>query len=304
MKQTILITGSSTGIGFLTAKRLAQAGHRIYASMRDIDGHNKPRADELRQFAQANGLAISPIQLDVTSDASVNEAVRQLTQQDGRIDILINNAGIWGPGMMEAFTLDQWQHYFDTNLFGCIRTLKAVLPLMRQQQRGLVITISSLQARFILPYGGPNLATKWALDAASEAYRYELAPFGVEFSTLQPFDMMTEMKQKAPANQAQDQTVIDGYGQPTWDYIKNVYLTPDPTRAGDPNTVVDAIEQVIGAPVGQRPFRVTVANPFPQIEQINTLQADMQTNLFGWIGTAHLLTPVVSDSPAVDRTQS
>ncbi|MBC8154981.1 MAG: hypothetical protein H7Z72_18960 [Bacteroidetes bacterium] len=112
------------------------------------------------------------------------------------------------------------------------------------------------------------------------------------------------MKQKAPANQAQDQTVIDGYGQPTWDYIKNVYLTPDSTRAGDPNTVVDAIEQVIGAPVGQRPFRVTVANPFPQIEQINTLQADMQTNLFGWIGASHLLTPVVSQSPAATQTQS
>lgn len=297
MKKTVLITGSSTGIGFLTAKRLAQAGFTVYASMREVDGRNRPHAAELRQFAQANGLAIIPIELDVTSDASVDRAVGELLQQDSRIDVLINNAGIWGPGMMEAFTMDQWQHSFDTNLFGCIRTLKAVLPVMRQQQQGLVITISSLQARFILPYGGPNLATKWALDAASEAYRYELAPFGVEFSTLEPFDMMTEMKQKAASNQAQDQVVIDGYGQPTWDYIKQAYLTPDPTRAGDPNTVADAIEGVINAPVGQRPLRVTVQNPFPQIEQINSLQAEMQATLFGWIGASHLLTPVVAEAP-------
>lgn len=297
MNKTVLITGSSTGIGFLTAKRLAQAGFTVYASMREMAGRNKIHADNLLRFAQEHGVTIRPIELDVTSDSSVQEAMTTLKQQEKTIDILINNAGIWGPGMMEAFTMEQWQRYIEVNLLGCIRTLKAVLPAMRQQKRGLVITISSLQARFILPYGGPNLATKWALDAASEAYRYELAPFGVEFSTLEPFDMMTEMKQKAPLSQAQDQLVIDEYGEQTWAYIKNAYLTPDPTRAGDPNSVVDAIEAVINSPEGKRPLRVTVQNPFPQIEQINQLQADMQTNLFGWIGATHLLTPVVNQVP-------
>ncbi len=294
MKKVVLITGSSTGIGFLTAKRLAQAGFIVYASMREVAGRNKTHADNLLQFSEGQGVTIRPIELDVTSDVSVREAMATLKQQEERIDILINNAGIWGPGMMEAFTMEQWHHYFEVNLLGCIRTLKAVLPAMRQQKRGLVITISSLQARFILPYGGPNLATKWALDAASEAYRYELAPFGVEFSTLEPFDMMTEMKQKASLSQAQDQAIIDEYGPQTWDYIKNAYLTPDLSRAGDPNSVVDAIEAVINSPEGQRPLRVTVQNPFPQIDQINQLQADVQTNLFGWIGATQLLTPVVN----------
>ncbi len=157
MKKTVLITGSGTGIGFLTAKRLAQAGFTVYASMRELAGRNKPHAETLRQFAQAQGITIRPIELDVTSDVSVREAIATLKQQEERIDILINNAGIWGPGMMEAFTMEQWHRYFEVNFLGCIRTLKAVLPGMRQQKRGLVITISSLQARFILPYGGPNL---------------------------------------------------------------------------------------------------------------------------------------------------
>ncbi|WP_310397890.1 SDR family NAD(P)-dependent oxidoreductase [Hymenobacter sp.] len=299
MKHVVLITGSSTGIGFLTAQRLAQAGATVYASMRELPGRNRPHAAALREFAEANHLAIVPLELDVTSDASVAAAVEVIRQREGQLDVLVNNAGIWGPGMMEAFTMKQWQHYFDTNFFGCIRTLKAVLPLMRQQQRGLVVTLSSLQARFVLPYGGPNLATKWALDAATEAFKYELAPFGVEFSIVEPFDILTEMKHKAPQYQSADQAVIDQYGAPTWEYIRQAYLTPDATRAGDPHTVAEAVAQIMAAPVGSRPLRVTVQSPFPQIEQINQLQAEMQAALFNWMGLTHLLTPAV-EAPATN----
>jgi NAD(P)-dependent dehydrogenase (short-subunit alcohol dehydrogenase family) len=287
--QVVLVTGSSTGFGFLTAQRLASQGHQVYASMREADGKNAPHARRLRELAQRGDHRLTVIDLDVTDDASVDGAVARIAAEAGRVDVLVNNAGIWGPGVLEAFTLDQWHEVFAVNLFGSVRVARAVLPHMRSQRHGLVVQISSLQGRFILPYSGPYVASKHAVEGAMETFRYEVAPYGVEVCIVQPYDFMTELKQKAGSHTPADHAREASYGERTATMIETMYLTPDPTRAGDPEEVVDAIDRLIATPPGERPIRVTVRNPLPQIEQINQLAQEMHAGLFPAIGLADLL---------------
>jgi len=286
--QTVLITGASTGFGFRTAKRLAVGGAHVFASMRERDGRNAQHAQALERFAAGSGLRLSTLEMDVTDDQSVSYAVARVVADGGRLDVVINNAGVWGPGVLEAYTIEDWRRLFEVNLFGAIRTTRACLPVMRQQGRGLVVAISSLQARFILPYSGPYLASKWALEGAMQTFRYEMAPLGVECVLVEPYDFLTEMKSKAAAWRAGDREIEAAYGQAAY-VIEEFYMKPDPSRAGDPERVVDAIEAVLRAPHGSRPGRVTVSNPMPQIEEINRLEEEMQSGLLPQMGLGHLL---------------
>jgi NAD(P)-dependent dehydrogenase (short-subunit alcohol dehydrogenase family) len=141
---------------FDCSKILARQGYHVYASMRQVNGKNAPFAEELRDFATANHCKLESIELDVTDEASVNGAVAQIVAQAGKIDVLVNNAGIWGPGVLEAFSMDDWKEIFEVNLLGSVRAARAVLPYMRGAGSGLIVQISSLQGRFILPYSGPT----------------------------------------------------------------------------------------------------------------------------------------------------
>jgi NAD(P)-dependent dehydrogenase (short-subunit alcohol dehydrogenase family) len=295
MAYTIVITGASTGFGNRTARKLAALGHTVFATMRHSDGKNKKSADGLHAYASSNGYALHTIDMDVTNKNSVNRAIETIIAQAGHIDVLINNAGIWGPGVLEAYTIEQWQQVFDVNVLGSIRCTRAVLPYFRKQKGGLVIQISSLQARFILPYSGPYVASKWAIDAATEQFRYELASFGIEFTIVQPYDFLTEMKEKAHNYVAADGEREKEYG-PTVEFIKQNYLVPDLQRANDPAELVNALVTIIDMPLGSRPVRVTVKNPLGQIEKINALQAEMQTELFGWMNMQSMLSPAVKIS--------
>lgn len=297
MKQVILITGSSTGFGFLTAQRLAEQGNYVFASMRESEGRNAARAEELRRVAAEGNYRLEIVDLDVTDENSTDRAVRQVYERAGRIDVLINNAGIWGPGILEAFTLEQWQEVFAVNLFGSVRAARAVLPVMREQKSGLIVQISSLQGRFILPYSGPYVASKFAVEGAMETFRYEVAPHGIEVSLIEPGDFMTEMKVKAAAHQPRDHEREAGYGQ-TVELVKKMYLVPDKERSGDPQLVADAILKLIGTPAGERPVRTVVNNILPQIEQINELSNQMHENLFPYIGLGDLLKPAVGQAAA------
>jgi NAD(P)-dependent dehydrogenase (short-subunit alcohol dehydrogenase family) len=285
---SVVITGSSTGFGFRSAKQMADAGHRVFATMREASGRNASHAQALRDHATGAKGSIEVVELDVTSDASVQAAVDGIAAEAGRIDVLVSNAGIWGPGVLEAYTLEQWREMFEVNVFGSVRAVRAAAPHMRAQRSGLIIQISSLQGRFILPYSGPYVASKWAVEGALETFRYELAPHGVEVVIVEPYDFMTEMKAKARDHQPADHEREAAYGA-TVDMIRQMYLVPDPTRAGDPQLVVDAIQGVIDAPRGQRPGRITVSNPIPQIEAINTLTDEMHAALYPYIGMQGLL---------------
>jgi NAD(P)-dependent dehydrogenase (short-subunit alcohol dehydrogenase family) len=171
MKQTILVTGSNSGFGRLIVETLAHQGYQVFAGMRAVAGKNAPAAEELRALAQQEHLALYPVEIDVTDDASVEQAIAAMIGQAGRLDVVVNNAGVSYSGPLEAFTLEQVQQQFATNVLSVLRVNRAVLPQMRQQGSGLLLHIWSIAGRLALPFLGLYGATKFALEGLTESYR-------------------------------------------------------------------------------------------------------------------------------------
>jgi NAD(P)-dependent dehydrogenase (short-subunit alcohol dehydrogenase family) len=169
-KQVVLVTGSSTGFGRLMVETLARRGHIVFATMRDPAGRNAANASEIRALAAKESLPLHILELDVTNDASVEQAVLASVEQAGRIDVAINNAGYVLVGLAEAVTTEQAQQIMDTNFFGSVRVNRAVLPYMRRQRSGLLLHISSGAGRVIFPSFGFYSATKFALEALAESF--------------------------------------------------------------------------------------------------------------------------------------
>src|SRR6266516_6554259 len=159
MSKTILITGTSSGFRSDTAETLHHAGHTVYASMRGLEDKNHEAASALRK------LGIKTVELDVSDDASVEAGVEKVLAEAGKIDVLINNAGIGSDGVTEAFTTDQAKAIFDTNVIGLLRVTRAVLPSMRLQHAGLIINLSSILGRVTFPFLGIYGASKFAVEA-------------------------------------------------------------------------------------------------------------------------------------------
>src|SRR3974390_3219659 len=179
ISKTIMITGAGSGFGRATAEALARAGHLVFASMRDPDAKNPHHAQELRQ----QGIGV--VELDISSDPSVDRAVKEVLADTGRIDVLINNAGIASAGVTEAFTADQAKVLFNTNIVGLLRTTRAVLPTMRAQGDGLIINIGSILGRVTFPFFGIYGASKFAVEAITDSLRYEVSQFGVDVTLVQ-----------------------------------------------------------------------------------------------------------------------
>ena len=158
MSAVVLITGASTGFGRNAAEKLARRGHRVFATMRDIHGRNALHRAALERLAASESLLLHVLELDVIDDRSVDDAVGSALEQAGRLDVVINNAGVAGIGVTEAFTLEQVQQMFDVNFFSVVRVNRAVLPSMRQRRSGLLIHVSSgagrVNARGLNPPGG------------------------------------------------------------------------------------------------------------------------------------------------------
>ncbi len=184
--QQVLITGASSGFGRLIAETLARNNYQVFATMRNINGKNAGPAQELRELAKRESLALHVVELDVTDDGSVERAIRTVIDESGRIDVLVNNAGYGLMGVTEAVTLEQARRIMDTNFFGAVRMNRAVLPYMRRQKGGLLIHISSGAGRVVVPSMGFYCASKWAMEALAEEYRYELASLGIDSVIIQP----------------------------------------------------------------------------------------------------------------------
>jgi NAD(P)-dependent dehydrogenase (short-subunit alcohol dehydrogenase family) len=178
MSKVILITGASSGLGESMAPYLASKGNRVYGTSRNIGQQSKP---------------FSAINMDVTDVQSIQAAVHQIMQQEGRIDVLINNAGLGIASPVESLDLDEARRVLDTNVLGVLRTAQAVLPIMRMQRSGLIINISSIGSEVGLPYRGLYSASKAAVDRLTEALRTELAPFGVQACIIQPGGVKTDI---------------------------------------------------------------------------------------------------------------
>ena len=177
----VLITGCSSGFGLLTALHFARKGDTVYASMR-----NTSKAGDLERACQAEDLTIEVVQLDVTDDESVESAVKQVIGGAGRIDVLVNNAGIGATGPIEETDDDEAKEIFETNFFGALRVTRAVLPHMRRQRAGTIVNVSSLAGRVSPPFDGIYSASKHALEAASESLYYEVHPSGVRVLLIEP----------------------------------------------------------------------------------------------------------------------
>lgn len=257
MAQTVLVTGSNSGFGRLTVETLARQGYIVFAGMRAVAGRNASAAEELRTQAEREKLAVHIVEIDVTDDASVEQAIESIIGVTERLDVVVNNAGMSYSGPLEAFTLEQVQQQFEINVFSVMRVNRAALPHMRQQGSGLLVQVGSIVGRIALPFIGLYGATKFALEGLTESYRYELAPFGIEAAIIEPgtFPTPISTKRQLAADSerfALYQAAMNTFTTPF--YAENRSATPP-----NPQDVADAVASVIAQPAGQRPLHTIVA---------------------------------------------
>lgn len=225
--------------------------------MRALTGKNANAAEELCRLADQEKLALHIVEIDITDEASVEQAIETVVGTTGRIDVVGNNAGVAFNGPLEAFTLDQVHQQFETNVFGAWLVNRATLPHMRRQGSGLLLHIGSIAGRIALPFLGLYGATKSALEELTESYRYELAPFGIDVAIIEPGTFPTPISansQLAADSQrfALYQNALDAFDEKF--YAENRSATPP-----NPQDVADAVATVIGQPAGERSLHTVVA---------------------------------------------
>ncbi len=251
ISKAVLITGCSTGIGRATALRLVKAGHRVYASAR--------RLESIADLA-ASGCEL--LALDVCDEASMQAAVARVEGAEGAVGALINNAGYGSEGPIEEVSMEEVRRQFETNVFGLLRLTQLALPRMRGQRWGRIVNISSMGGRLTLPGGGAYHATKYALEALSDALRFEVRGFGIDVVVVQPGPIKTEFGNTAVAK-------VEAIAAASPDYaafraaltqqIRNAYEGPLAALAAEPDAVAKAIEKAITATTPKTRYVITAA---------------------------------------------
>lgn len=282
----VLITGASTGFGRLIATTLSRRGYDVFASMRDIAGRNRSNAEELQEWARQENLRLQVVELDVTDDRSVEQAVTQVVEAAGAIDIVVNNAGIAYWGLVETFTLNQAKEIFETNFFGSLRVNRAVLPYMRQRRQGLLIHVSSGAGRLVVPSMGLYCATKFALEAMAETLRYELSQLGIDSITVEPGPYPTAIFGKGA--QPEDQAIAADYGAVA--DVPHKVLEGLASFSTDSQEVADKVVELIETPGGSRPARVLVGSFVEQFQPVNDSALEMQIAALESFGLGDLMT--------------
>lgn len=273
--KNIIITGSSNGFGLKAAKDFADKGNKVFATMRNPNGKNVDSKVQL----ESHSTNIKVVDMDVTNDTSVKEAMATILAEAENIDILINNAGIMYLGITEAFSVEQAKFQMETNYFGAIRVMQAVLPSMRKAGSGLIINTSSLVGRMSPPFFGTYTATKHALEGYSQALRYEVSPFGVDVVMVEPGPFGTGLLASGQAPAHSD--VLDSYGElagvpkAMGENFAQMLQSED---APDPQWVVDAYLKLAEIPFGKRPTRTVVGITWG-VEKINELSQPIQDNV-------------------------
>lgn len=180
-KKVAIVTGSSSGIGFETSLLLSRNGFFTYLTMRNLD-----KAKTISNIKQKEKLSLEILQLDVTNDKSVKEAINKIKYEQGRIDVLVNNAGYALVGPFEEISIKEFKEQFDTNVFGVIRVTQTVLPIMRRQKGGIIVNISSIAGKIGFPLTSAYVSSKFALEGLSESMAYELEQFGIKIILIEP----------------------------------------------------------------------------------------------------------------------
>lgn len=288
----ILITGASSGFGALMVEDLVKAGHRVAGTVRSPESRNAEAAATLRD------LGVTVVDIDVTDDASATAGVQVAEAALGQIDVLINNAGAGAHGLQENFSAEDFRRVFDINVFGVQRMIRAVLPSMRARGSGLIINVSSLLGRVIIPFLGPYNASKWAVEALSENYRVELSQFGVDVAVVEPGGFPTNFFGNLIQPSSRDRDT--GYGElagapQAMLESKANSLAANPLQK--PQIVSDAVVALVDMAPGTRPFRTEVdrsgmADPIkPYNAQLEQVTRQLFTS-YGMEGMLELNTDV------------
>ena len=278
--QVVLITGTSSGFGRLIAETLARKNFQVFATMRDLSGRNAAAAREIAELAKRESLSFEPLELDVTEDASVERAVSKVTMKCGRIDVLVNNAGYGIMDLAESVTMAQAQRQLDTNFFGVLRMNRAVLPVMRRQGSGLLLHVSSGAGRLAIPGMGLYCASKFAMEALAETYRYELAALGIDSVIIEPGAYATPIMQKL--ERGEDPGRKAGYGEMA--KVPERLQAKIASSRSNPQEIADAVLQIIETPAGQRQLRYRLGPGGPGVERINALTNEVQAQMLEAFG--------------------
>jgi NAD(P)-dependent dehydrogenase (short-subunit alcohol dehydrogenase family) len=256
----------------------------VYATMRQVAQH----ADVAAQF-EALGPGVHVQELDVTVDRDVTSVAERIERAHGRLDVLVNNAGVLYGGITEALTVEQFAAQFETNVVGLFRVTRAMLPLMRRRRSGLVVNISSIAGRLAFPFFGAYCASKWAVDGLTESLRYELSTQGIDVAAVEPGFFHTNLF--SHAQRSSDLGRATEYGR-TAEIPGQLFAAFDQLFASqpgetDPQVLVDAIVALIDAPAGTRPLRTCVGMDVG-VRQLNELTASFGPSALAALGMAHL----------------
>jgi NAD(P)-dependent dehydrogenase (short-subunit alcohol dehydrogenase family) len=255
-----MITGTSSGFGFLTAKALLGRGLTVMATMREPEKGNSRAAALFDHQGPTTG-RLHLLAMDVVDDKSVETAVHAALAIAGRIDVLVNNAGVGLGGFCESATTDEIHRLFDVNVFGVHRVTRAVLPAMRAAGKGLVINISSIMGRMVVPFAAAYTASKFALEGLSESWRYELGAFGVEVVIVEPGGFPTAFRRNmAQASDAARLADYEDLAQRQARLVEKYMQRMSGADAPDPRQVAEAVVRLVEMPHGTRPPR-TVVDP-------------------------------------------
>jgi NAD(P)-dependent dehydrogenase (short-subunit alcohol dehydrogenase family) len=295
MSKIILITGASSGFGRLTAEALAKAGHIVYASMRETRGRNAPQVAEIAAFSKQNGVDLRSVELDVQSQDSADAAVDAIIKANGRIDVVIHNAGHMVFGPAEAFTAEQLAQLYDINVLSTQRVNRAVLPYLRAQKQGLVVWVSSSSAAGgTPPYLAPYFAAKAAMDALAVVYARELSRWGIETSIIVPGAFTGGTNHFARSGRPVDAARAAEYEAGPYagfgEEVQKAFAAIVPPDA-DAASVADAIVTVVDTPFGRRPFRVHI-DPAEDGANVGFMVLDrLRNEMLHRVGLSDVLTP-------------
>jgi NAD(P)-dependent dehydrogenase (short-subunit alcohol dehydrogenase family) len=294
MSKTIVITGASSGFGALSARALADAGHTVYAGMRETAGRNAPAVTAAKDYAAEKDVDLRSVELDIGAQASVDAAVETIISEQGSLDVLIHNAGHMVTGPAEAFTPEQIAELYDTNVVGTQRLNRAALPHLRTQGQGLVLWIGSTSTRGgTPPYLAPYFAAKAGMDAMAVSYAAELARFGIETSIIVPGSFTSGTNHFAHSGHPADEEVVAEYEAVYPQLMDQVgkrlaELAPPDADVAD---VAAAIVDVVDLPHGTRPFRVHIDPANDGAAVVNAVADRIRVEFLTRIGLEDLLHP-------------
>lgn len=281
--KSVLITGSSSGFGRLSALHFARCGANVIASMRNLKGGRRPEAVELADIASQEKLKLSVVEIDVTRDDQVASGVSAAEKiAGGALDAVLNNAGIGLAGPVEFYDMENLHRAFDVNLFGYQRVARAALPKMRARREGLLVQVSSQLGRLVLPNIGAYCATKFAVEAMFEAMAYELAPFGVEVTIIQPGGYPTKIWQNGAQYLNELLDSVDAERRDAYaghlEMARGLLNGQNQTDAMD---VPRAIAEIIALQPGKRPLRKPVHPNTQASDALNAAHSQVQAAVLG-----------------------